>query len=352
MKKVLAFFSLVIIVGAWLASSANAGLVKAEQRIEIKESPQEDLYLAGETVDITAEVIGDVVAAGQFVLIGESVSGDAIIAGERVRIEGAIGDDAHAAGQTTEIVGVVEDDAFAAGETIILGGDSRVGGSVYAAGRRVEILGTVSGNVRMAGSELVVGPEAVIEGDLITYGKKPQIEEGAIITGKQEFRQGLENKEARGLGLLGWVRSVVAWFILAWVLLWLMPDFSKKVLVSLQKQSWRSILIGFLWLMLFAPTAVLLMVSGVGAPLGIIILLATAALLILSYGFGVLVVGHWVYAKALKQAGPLTWQHALLGAVVLKGAQLIPGIGWLIAMALVIVMLGVLLNMIWQARRR
>jgi cytoskeletal protein CcmA (bactofilin family) len=316
------------------ANTAQAAWFKAEQEITIQEEIFDDVYLAGERITVEESVAGDVLAIGQ-----------------SVTTENRVGDDVIAAGERVEIKAEVQGDVIAAGETVRLGQEARVGGEIVAAGRQIEINGEVEGNVRLAGSKIIIGPNSVLRGNLTTYGQEPTIADGALIEGERQHYRSEPVQRNAGEELLAWVASVMRWFVLATLLLYFWPVGSQRLLAALGNQSVKSILIGVVWLILAGPSALILMVSSVGLPLGLVLALLSVALGIIAHAFGVLALGYWFYRNLLRLGETLSWQQALTGAVILELFHLIPGAGWLLSLALVVVVSGVLLQLMWQQRR-
>jgi len=312
-----------------------------------------DVFMAGNVVTIDDEVEDDVWAAGNLVEVTSPVGQDVLAAGQTVSITAPVGDGVMAAGELVRIQAGLVDDVMAAGQTIEIT-DTAVAGSVYAAGQTVLISGQVEGNVRVAADSVTIKSGSVIKGDLISYsnGKKPVIEEGATVDGEQrhhinDFGKG----ENDGNEVWGWVRGVIAWFLLGLILLYGLPAWSRQVMSSAVGRSGKSLLYGFLALLMFIPVFILLIISMVGWPIAIGGGLLLGGLMVLAGGFGALAVGSWLLRKFTKsEVNKASWQDALLGAIVIKGIGLVPVIGVLLVLVLFVLALGAQLLSLHEKR--
>lgn len=330
--------------------SVGAATFLTDEEVSLSEELADDLYIAGNGVTIDKNVEQDVFAGGQSIKIDANIGQDVFAVGNSVKISGTVGDDIFAGGEMVEIAVASVDDVFAVGNRVEILKDTVVNGDVFAGGQTVIIAGTVKGNVKIWGDNMVIKSGAVIEGDLTTYGdKKPVIEDGATVNGEQKHYV----KEAKTVGMrgsvAGWVSSVLAWFVLGLVLLYLVPQFTKSVTTTALQRSGKSLLVGALWALLFIPVVVLLMITVIGIPLAMIVLLLTIAFFMLAVGYSMIIVGVWTINKISKRENAeVSWQHVLLGVVIYKIIKLIPVVGWTIALMLTLLSLGALIWTDWK----
>lgn len=333
-------------------SVAAATFIAGEKDVSTDGAVPDDLFIAGSGVVISDNVGQDVFAGGQSVTVESRVGGDVFAGGNFVLIKGIIDDDVLAGGEKVEIRAESVDDVFAAGNRVEIASDTVVNGSVFAAGQTVTIAGAVKGNVKVASGNVVIKSSAVIEGDLSTYGKKePAVETGAVIRGNKEHK----SKEAapKIQAYIGqWVGSVVAWFVVGMVLLYVAPGFTRRVTATAIKHSGRSIIVGTGWVLLCLPAMILLMITVVGMPAAVIIGLLTALLMMLAVAYAMVTAGVWIMEKLAKsESGHVSWQHVLLGVVVYKTVRTIPIVGWPAVLVLILLALGALLWTNWQLLR-
>ncbi|MBB5234702.1 cytoskeletal protein CcmA (bactofilin family) [Deinococcus budaensis] len=113
--------------------------------------------------------------------LGGSAPGLSWRTGDVVRVPASevIRDDLYVAGQDVQIDGAVTGDLITAGNTVRVNGP--VGGNVWAAGQSVTLGGRVTGSARLAGSVLRVGGGAAIGRDLLAAGVGLDVAPGARI---------------------------------------------------------------------------------------------------------------------------------------------------------------------------
>jgi hypothetical protein len=348
----------------------------------------EDVYLSGPNVDVTQDVPGDLLAAGGTVRVGASVAETVILAGGNVAVDGPVGkdviagggevvlhghvrDDARLAGGTVRIAGRVDDDATVAGGTVRIERDGAVGGRAWlaggeivvagtvgrelrAAGRRVSIDGTVRGDVNVQADALEIGPTARIAGNVVHRGLgEPRIDPGARIGGRVEHRPRPEARGARAFGVLARVLLVGALFVTGAVMILLFPRFTSAAAQTIETDPWRSLGAGAVAL-LGAPALVLaLLVTGVGVPLGLVLLAGYFVALLAGYLVAALFLGV-LGVRRLGRPAPSkgTLVLALLAALVVLGLlRLVPVLGGLVSLAALLFGLGAVVLQLTQTYR-
>lgn len=340
-------------------------LINEDRRVAPSQELGDDVYAAGATIEFQHPVRGDIFAAGQAITVAGEVTGDVTAVGEQISIQNSVSDDVRTAGQRILITGTVRDDLFAAGQEVTIAADSSVGGDAFLAGQTIALEGTINGTVRAAG-DTHVGSSAIIKGDLFTYGEvEPVIEEGAQIQGViRHTETDIRQAESRASKLTNWVRSVVTLFVLALILAFLFPRFTRDVLSAVRASPGKSALTALVWLALVGPAAILLLITIVGIPVAVAVLFVTGTLLVAASAYAALLAGSWIMKRltqatsappaptsTLTQPPPATWQEALLGAVVYESVQLLGVIGWLITAVLALFVFGAVLRTMWRYLR-
>lgn len=302
---------------------------------------------------LTEPVTDDLYIVGKSVRVDQPADEDVFAAGERVEVSGQVGQDVYAAGGTVQVNALVGDDLHAAGQTVEISGNTA--GDVFAAGRTVVIAGAVGGSVWAAGENIILKPGATVAGDLRTFGaNEPTVEAGAAVQGEMIHRMGTgerERADSRFL-LLPWIRSVAALFTLACVLVYGARAFSRQVIETVGKSSGKSFVTGAIWMLLFIPVSVILLITLVGIPLAGGVVLVTGLVCLAATGIAAAGLGKWVMGKLAKDsAGELGWTHALVGAVIYKGIQLLPSFGWLLTSILALVFFGAAIRTLFKIIR-
>ncbi|MEK7556842.1 MAG: polymer-forming cytoskeletal protein, partial [Patescibacteria group bacterium] len=246
-----------------------AVFVTDEETAQLTESVSDDVYAASQTVRISGNVTGDVAAAGEKVEITGNVTQDVHAAGETVSLEGEVGDDVHAAGANVALLGKVAGDAFLAGSEVMVGEEASVGGDVYAGSSNLVISGNVQGDVWAAGQVHVTAGAVINGGLLVMSNEAPVIDEGAQIAGEVKLEALTHDDRERPFQLMGWVRSVVSLFIVSLVLVYGARALTTSTVRTVVTKSWRSLLVGGLWTLLFVPVSLILLVTIAGIPLAL-----------------------------------------------------------------------------------
>lgn len=212
-----------------------------------------------------------------------------------------------------EVVAIGRDVVVKKGETVrefvLIGGKGRidgvVDGDVVVVGGSVEVNGRVDGDVVFVLTEARLGETAVIERDLVSVGGRLQEHDSAVVHGmRRDAPFDLHMPEldwlhkfikesvllARPLPpSIGWVWIIaLVFFGLNFLLVLLMPGAVKASSYELRLSPVRSFFVGVLILVLSAPLALLLIVTGVGI---LVIPFVLAALFILTC-FGKIAVYH------------------------------------------------------------
>lgn len=364
LRSLFAFLA-VTIAGAGLAAAQQVG-----QTVIKRGTVAEDLYLAGGTVEVRADVRGDVLAAGGRVVVEQRVEGDVIAVGGMVDIAAEVLDDVRAAGGTVYLRGRYTGDAVATGGTVELGPDASVGGrawfgggTVSIAGRvgtrlkvaaeRVTLAGTVEGNVDLAAREIVILPTARITGAL-TYRSR----EAAVIDPAAQIAGGVTRLpyqgESRLAGLVGSVWFIAATGLLGALLVLAFPIFASRVGTILQDNPWKSLGLGAAALIGGPVAAIVLLITVVGAAVGVLTLVVYAIALLLGFLAGAKVLGGFVL-RLLRPGAPATVGMAivglLLGLVALALLGLVPVVGTITTWAALLVGLGALVIGAYRAWR-
>jgi hypothetical protein len=204
--------------------------------------------------------------------------------------------------------------------------------SVFVLNGDAEISGTVNEDVVVVNGDVVIRSSAEIGGDLVTQ-RTPQIEDGATIRGSTSniatrFDVELVGAAGRFVWWLGYSVSVL---ILGLLLLLFAPALDEAVRAAARLRLGSSIGWGVALFLLLPIVAVILMVTVVGLPLGLFVLLGLALIYTLGYTMAPIAVGAMVM-----KSSPSRFVVFLVGWVILRALALIPVLGgvlWLVASA-------------------
>ncbi|HWL91064.1 MAG TPA: hypothetical protein VNP90_06825 [Actinomycetota bacterium] len=189
-----------------------------------------------------------------------------------------------------------------------------------------EIVGTVEEDVIVFNGDLVVRSGAEVGGDLVTQGT-PQVEEGATVRGDQSSV--LTRFDVDMVGFAGrfvwWIGYSVSVLILGLLLLAFAPQLFPAVRDVARDQLGSSIGWGVGLFFLLPVGSILLLITVVGIPLGVFLMLALAFIYTVGYVIATLAVG-----SLIMRSSPSRYVVFLVGWVVLRVLALIPFVGgWL-----------------------
>lgn len=359
----------VVVLGLTSFVVATPSLAQeAGDTVVIRDVSDKDLYAAGRSVDIQAVVKGDVVAAGERVIVSGAVTDDVIAAGRNVTVSGPVGDDVRLVGDTVTLSRSVSGHAVIAGTDVFVESGSTISDWAWIAGARVNIAGDVGNELKVAAGELTL--TGTVDGDAYVIGEKIRIEDGAVINGDLTWRGNEEPVISDGAVIRGDViqgppieeradepafgfRVFIALTLLvaAGVLYTALRSDCEACVLRVQTRPGFSLLIG---LVVFATTPVVIMIlliSGIGALLGVVVMLAYGLALIVGLLTGVVAVARlgikWLRRDDEPSLG-LVWGAIAVVALLIAIAG---PFGFLINSFLMICGLGALSQEAWERVR-
>jgi hypothetical protein len=292
---------------------AALALPAAAQEIAFGKS----VYVGGK-VDITDPVQGTVRAAGGEITLSAPVSGDAHLAGGSITVKGAVSGDLRAAGGSVVIDSPI-------------GGDATVG----------------SGSLEL-------GPNARIAGKLVFRGGELKQDPAAQVIGGIEQHSGrmrhAHDFDPFGRFARGWLWTV-GLMVMAAIIAAALPGPTRRMATELREHPWTAPLIGFIALTCIPIAAVLIMITIVGIPIGILAILGYAALLLVGYVWLSVVVGGMLLDRFRADiASQIAWRvgAAVIAMLVLALLARVPFVGGWVAFAALIVGVGMVVSGIFR----
>ena len=297
-RIVLLMLGLAMAFGAAAADASGDRTLKIGGDVDVSQAVEGPLVLIGGNVTVGAPVAGSVRLVGGKVAIGPTaaIAGDVRVAGGDVKIDGAID------------------------------------GSLHAAGGNVWINGPVTGDASVAAGKLELGPEARIQGKLFFRGENLHRDPAAQVTG------GVEQK----LGRWHWHEPTAAerfthgWFwtaglmVLAALIAAALPGPSNRMAAELRDHPWVTLLLGFVALVTIPVAAILMMITIIGIPIGIVAILGYVLLLLVAYVWLAAVVGGLLLDRVKPEVAALAgWRAgmAVLAMLVIALLVRLPYIG-------------------------
>ena len=240
---------------------------------------------------------------------------------------------------------IVEDVVVVDGPVRISG---RVRGDLVVVSGVATIRGRVDGDVLTVADRATLAAGARVGGDFGYVAERPRISRRATVGG--EVKRANPEKAAVPLGAAGaaafWVAVSVSALALGLLLLWLAPRAAEAVWETARTRLGAAIGVGVALFLGLPILAVLALVTVVGIPLGVAVLLALLPLYWIGYASSA-----WLLGRRLVRPPRRPALAFLAGLGILRLLALIPFLGGLVWLAATILGLGALFLTAWRARR-
>ncbi len=351
----------VLMVGVITGFSAQ---YKTEKRVILpgNEIHEGWFFAVGNEVIIDGTVSGDLYAAGGTVEVNGTVKGDVLAAGAQVIINGTVSEDVRVAGGWLRIEGTVHGNCTAAGGTITLGKSGNVEANLLVAGGKVRLSGRAGHQVLIAADELTVA--GVVEEDLRFYGEEISVYEGAEVkrdlnvfvrdssqvniaagTVKGLVTTQLMEDEGASVGPFRIVgRTFYAFMLIATALVTvlLFPGHVRSAGSLMYHHTGRTILWGVIGFIVVPFASILAMITIIGLPLGLFLLVLYAWFIFLSQLSLPVLFWELIGGEDDARGWKLFWPVAV-GVVILMIAMVVPYVRFLFFVSGTILGMGVLM---------
>jgi cytoskeletal protein CcmA (bactofilin family) len=353
-----------------LATLANTQALDGSLIIDDEQAIEGNIIRFGSVINISADVRGDVIVAGNNINISGRVSGDVMAIGNSIRISGPVEGSVRALGSSVEITNEVSKNAWAAGNIIFIGPEAKIGWDVLVAGASVDIRGAVGGNVKVEGSSVILAgqvgkdvklnvdesgsivllPTAVVAGTLnysafeekVFSAHQDSKIEGGVNYSVIEKKQHQDWQAMMAGGFLFFkVVSLFGMLVVGIVLVSLAPKVLVQVHDSMLKSPAAMIGKGFIYVFIVPIVAFLILLTLIGWPLSVIIMVVYFLSLYLANIFAGFTIGLWLFNKISKESykGALVWP-LIAGILVLFVLTVIPVVGFVAKILLMLWALG------------
>lgn len=315
-------------------------------------------YIAGRHVDVAGEVNGDLFCAGQNINVSGTIHGDIICAGQTITITGKVDGDVRAAGQTVVIGSIIDGNLTVGAQDLTINASANIGGDVTGGvdslvingniGRDVvlgasqaTINGNVARNIKSGVEHLNLGNNATVGGK-IKYTSYNELNRapGAKVSGSVSRSQPKKQESHSGWFGIGFrVYWFFAMLVVALALILLFPSVFQASANRTMKSLGRTLLVGVGATLLTPIVFILLLITLVGIPLGLLLLLGWVMALILSGPFFAYLIGREIWRGQHNQILVM-----LLGATLLLLVYNIPWIGFIVMLAAIFIGMGMVVR--------
>ena len=332
-------------------------------------------YIAGGNVRPAMPVKGDLYAAGGRVTLEHPVQGDATLAGGAVTVRAPVGEDLRAAGGDINIESTVGGELYASGGNITLSNAAVVADAVTLYGGNVNIEGKINGplkvyaqkvvlngeitrDVEINAEEIELGPRAKL-GAALRYPSDAQFKtaEGVVIGGAVTRGEAMNGRPdthhdrewhgqmmGSGSGWAGTLASFVALLAAAALFLLVFTGFSRRASTRMLATPWPALAAGVAVLLGTPLLAMLLLITLIGIPLGMVLMMLFPLMLLTGWVVGVFSIAQRVQ-RAIQKDAPSGSSAAMVGFFALTLLLLLllgslPFIGFLILVAIMLLGTG------------
>jgi hypothetical protein len=240
-----------------------------------------------------------------------------------------------------------------AGDVIVVDGTvriaGRVTGDVVSVSGPVRVTGRIDGDLITVSDRATLGPSARVGGDLRYGDERPVLASGASVGGEVNNEDWADIAGGWGWvsGLAWWLAVSVSTLIVGVLLVWLAPRALEAAERAVRERLGASVGLGVALAIGVPLLAVLALVTLVGIPFGIALLLAAIPVLLVAYVMSAWIVGR----RVLRNRSTSPWAALLVGWGILRLLALIPVVGGLVGLVATVVGLGALAVALWRSRR-
>lgn len=381
----------VLIAGIMAPVLMQAQQIRNGDNITITQPVFEDLYITGGTATINAPIHGDLIIGAGTIILNDTVSGDVLAGGGKITVNGYIGDNLRAGGGEIYINGLIQGDLAVSGGTVTMGGNSIIQGSALLGagtaviggkiskslkcrattirfsgevgqdadcrGSSLLIDGTVNGKSVLAAPKIEIGNRAAFFNDVAFWQKNPALDfKNTIRSGDALYEPTLEinNGKWQYLGFasaLFLLWYIAAAFVFILLIQYLFGRMMSKAAEEAFSRTAQSLGYGFLFLAVIPVAAFILMLTLIGLPLGILVMMAYGVILVLATLISAVVIANRINRRGGRPLG--IWMTSLIALAIfiaLKMLTLIPFLGWLVMLVVACLALGSIVANLYKNR--
>ena len=308
----LATFGLVAVSGAQSFRTGDTSTVSSSEVID------GSAYIAGSIIDVAGIIDGDLYCAGENVSISGTVNGDIICAAQTLNFTGTTTGDIRLGGQTVTVGGTVDGSATIAGQTITLESQGSIGRDATFAGQNTIIRGEVLRDISVGSETLlldsIVGRNVTADVNYLKLEAATKVAgvfnytspqtftkvDGASIAGAVNYTERAEgnNSNAAAFDPAGVMIMILMLITSAIMFALVFPQVLNRVTrnsASSPSRALLSVLVGFIAGIVTPVVIVLLMVTVLGIPFGLVVLLAWSLIVASSGVFAAYYIGRVVW---------------------------------------------------------
>jgi cytoskeletal protein CcmA (bactofilin family) len=328
-----------------LGSGAMGTETRKGETVEVAqdETIKGDMFITGHNIKVAGTVDGDVFLFGQNATVEGHVTGDVIAFVQILRISGQVEGNVRSVSNTILMSGTVGKNMLSFAEVVTLDSAGKVAGSITTFvntltldgnlgrdlmifSKTARISGVVGGGIQAKGDTLEFGSGADVQGPVKFNGNKaPVVSPRAKLATPVEFTRIEHHRPYQEPKFYVWkVIWSAAVILFGLVLFLLLPTFAKESVASVERYG-AAFGLGLLVLFAIPIAAIIACITIVGLMVGIsTFMLWLVALYSAQIVVGT-VIGQWIMGRTQE-----TWQligRMIVGVLLVRAAELVPGLG-------------------------
>lgn len=321
-------------------------------------------FALDEDINISKEVLGDIYSAGKSLSVNDNVDGDVIALGEKIDITSdELKGNIRCGAQTLNINSKNVKNITSFGQNINIGEKTTAKAvyisaeninfkgsckGFYATGNTIIINGKIDGDVNVTCDELIIADNGEITGNIKVYSPKEPIVNSNITMDDIQYTK-IENStnesELKALVGFGTIISIVTSLVLGIVLYSLFKKFFISSDDLLMKEPLPIVLGGIASFILVPIVSLLLFLTVIALPLGILLLIMYFIVVYLSPVIMGIVLGRLI----LKKKNP--YLQLLVGILIVRLLSLLPMIGGFVWVVSGMITQGLIVYAFYQSIR-
>ena len=298
-------------------------LVSASNDIEIAGVLNGDLFCFSQNVIISGVVNGDVICAASSVVIDGKVNGSVRLLSSSTTINGSVGGSSSILTENFVLgsKGYLANDSFISGTNVSINGN--IARDISFASANVKITGVVDRDVSGTIDQLTLASSALIKGDVsIKSPNEIKSEPGSVVQGSTNRENIVQNNSMfGGLEITSALYVFVSLLVVSMTLVFVIPKTLDSSYELSKKKPLKTALFGLVGTVALPFIILLLLVTIIGIPLAVIVLLGYLLLISLSGPFVAYSIGSLILKKKNKSKRAV---KMLVGSIILLAAYLIP----------------------------
>ena len=325
-----------------------------------------DFYAAGSAVTVSGTVEGDLYAAGGSITVNGDVGDDIVALGGAVQIHGPVGDGVRVVGGEVVVADAVAGDVVVVGGTLnilstatvegdvllfsgeaVISGDVR--GDIIGEVESLRVDGATDGDVDVTTRSLVLGEKAYL-GANVTYRSEQDLKRapGSVVVG--DIKKESTPRTSFGSPSSVSVLPFLTFLFTTLVYLLLFRERMNEFIAHLSHSFGTHGLVGLAAFFVTPIVALLLFVSVLGIPIGLVLLFGYILAIIIAWSLSGIFLGA-LLSKVIRKESSTRIIWAILGVLLAQILLFIPFVGPLIVFVVVLIILGGLLTLFYNKIR-